>query len=118
MSEQIPEFDPKRFESLVLHIAYRTKSDERFGRTKLAKALFYSDFTAYREVGEALTGAVYVKEDHGPFPVALPATEWRLADRGLVTLKQPLSGARRSGSFPLVLRPCSAASSSPGNRSG
>lgn len=80
------EFDKQRFEALVLYVAHRRRDDERFGRTKLAKALFYSDFAVYQDTGKALTGATYVREPNGPFPRELKATEQALEKRGLVYL--------------------------------
>lgn len=80
------EFDRERFEALVLFIADRRKDDPRFGRTKLAKALFYSDFAAYRDTGGALTGASYIRMPFGPFPKELDRTESALSDRGVVYL--------------------------------
>lgn len=79
-------FDSERFQALVLFIAHRRQDDPQFGRTKLAKALFYSDFDAYRDQGEPLTGATYVRMPFGPFPQELEATEKALDDRGIVYL--------------------------------
>jgi hypothetical protein len=79
-------FDPQKFEALVVWIAHRRRNDERFGRTKLAKALFYSDFDAYREQSQPLTGATYIRMPFGPFPRELDETETALSDRGVVYL--------------------------------
>lgn len=80
------EFNQERFEGLVLFIAHRRKDDERFGRTKLAKALFYSDFDVYRDSGRSLTGATYIRMPFGPFPAELEDTERALDDRDVVYL--------------------------------
>lgn len=80
------QFDRERFEGLVLFIAHRRADDPRFGRTKLAKALFYSDFDVYRDEGAPLTGATYIRMPFGPFPRELEATERALADRRVVYL--------------------------------
>jgi hypothetical protein len=82
----LEEFNSSRFEGLVLFIAHRRKLDQQFGRTKLAKALFYSDFAVYREQGESLTGATYIRMPFGPFPRELEAIERSLEDRGVVYL--------------------------------
>jgi hypothetical protein len=79
-------FDRERFEALVVFIAHRRKDDAQFGRTKLAKALFYSDFDVYRDTGVPLTGATYIRMPFGPFPQQLDETEKALADRGVVYL--------------------------------
>jgi hypothetical protein len=76
------QYDERRFEELVLYIAYATRDDPDFGRTKLAKVLFYCDFTAYAEEGQPLTGATYRAFEYGPFPPQLPAVEERLAASG------------------------------------
>jgi hypothetical protein len=79
-------FDRERFEGLVLFVAHRKKRDPRFGRTKLAKVLFYSDFEVYRDTGRSLTGATYIRMPFGPFPTQLEAVERALDDRGVVYL--------------------------------
>jgi Protein of unknown function (DUF4065) len=80
------EFNAEKFEALVLFIAHHRKNDPQFGRTKVAKALFYSDFDAYRDQNQPLTGATYIRMPFGPFPQELEATEASLADRSVVYL--------------------------------
>ncbi len=65
------EFDAGRFREAVLYIAWRTRQDAGFGRIKLAKTLFYADFAAFAEEGEAVTGARYEHWEFGPFPPVL-----------------------------------------------
>jgi len=79
-------FDRNRFEALVLYIAHRRRDDERFGRTKMAKVLFYADFSVYQDQGEPLTGATYIRMPFGPFPKALEETEKALEAKGLAVL--------------------------------
>ena len=79
-------FSQERFQALVLFIAHHRKDDERFGRTKLAKALFYSDFDAYRDQSSSITGATYIRMPFGPFPRELEETEHELGVRGVVYL--------------------------------
>lgn len=62
------EYDAERFRRLALYIASRSVNDPAFGKTKLAKILFYSDFTAYLQLGQSITGAIYSKFPRGPFP--------------------------------------------------
>lgn len=80
------KFNRERFEGLVLFIAHHRRDDPRFGRTKLAKALFYSDFDAYRDQGAPITGAHYIRMPFGPFPQELDEAENALAARGAVYL--------------------------------
>jgi uncharacterized phage-associated protein len=77
------EYDEKRFRELVLYIAWKTKDDPHFGRTKLAKTLFYSDLAAYAERGQSLTGVAYEHWEHGPFPRVLYNVMGRLERDGL-----------------------------------
>lgn len=83
------EYDPERFEDLVLFIAWTMRDDPDFGRTKLAKTLFYVDFDAYAGEGESITGSTYEHWDHGPFPPQLHRIERDLAHAGLATIKEP-----------------------------
>lgn len=86
------EFDLQRFEGLILYIAHRRRDDVRFGRTKLAKVLFYSDFSVYQDQGESLTGATYIRMPFGPFPEALDEAERDLESRGLAFLAHDIEG--------------------------
>lgn len=80
------QFNQSKFEALVLFIAHHRKDDERFGRTKLAKTLFYSDFDAFRDQNVPITGATYIRMPFGPFPKELDAAEEALTSRGVVYL--------------------------------
>jgi hypothetical protein len=80
--DRLPRFNAKRFDELVLYIAERTKDDQNFGSTKLAKVLFYSDLEAYRELGAPITGAEYQKWEYGPYPPKLEASRQMLKSAG------------------------------------
>jgi hypothetical protein len=98
----MPDFDAKRFDALVLFIAHETKDDPRFGRTKLAKVLFYSDFDAYRDEGDSLTGATYIRMPRGPFPKELRGAELRLEHSGQVRLDYDTEEGEEKRIIPLV----------------
>ena len=53
------DFNAERFREAVLYVSWRMKDDERFGRLKLAKTLFYADFESYADDGQPVTGARY-----------------------------------------------------------
>jgi Protein of unknown function (DUF4065) len=55
----------------MLYVAAKCASDSTFGATKLNKILFYSDFIAFANLGEAITGATYQKLPRGPAPKQL-----------------------------------------------
>jgi hypothetical protein len=71
----------QRFKELVLYIVALSADDDAFGAVKLNKLLFYCDFTAYRELGHALTGAHYQKLPWGPAAIEfLPLQDELLRD--------------------------------------
>lgn len=76
------EFDNGRFKELVLLLAERSKNDPRMSRVKLNKLLYLVDFDAYRLLGHSLTGATYIKGEHGPMAAQLPTAEKELGERG------------------------------------
>lgn len=80
--DRLPAYDPKRFDELVLYIAERTADDEKFGSTKVAKVLFYSDLQAYREQGAPITGAEYQHWRLGPYPPKFEAARSILKHSG------------------------------------
>jgi hypothetical protein len=86
MDEEV--FKYEKFRELVLYIARKAEDDPDFGRTKLAKVLFYSDFAAYAEEGTSLTGATYKALEFGPFPPELPTVEEQLASEKRATVER------------------------------
>lgn len=79
------EFEEAKFKELVLYIAGQCKDDIFWGVTKLNKQLFFSDFLAYRELGEAITGADYMAIEYGPAPKRMcPIRETMLLDEDII----------------------------------
>jgi hypothetical protein len=64
----------EKLRELILYIAKRCEGDPYFGKTKLNKILFYSDFGAYAELGEAITSQEYMRLPHGPVPRRMKPT--------------------------------------------
>lgn len=62
------EYSPVKLAELIMYVCEKSLGDQFFGRVKLNKALFYSDFTAFRETGHSITGAVYQHLPQGPCP--------------------------------------------------
>jgi hypothetical protein len=58
--------DDRKFKDLVLYISARLQHDPSFGETKLNKSLFFSDFEAFRLLGDPITGAEYQRNHYGP----------------------------------------------------
>ena len=61
-------FNETKFRELVLYISGKSGNDPRFGAVKLNKILYFSDFEAYRRLGQSITGATYRKLSEGPAP--------------------------------------------------
>jgi hypothetical protein len=76
------EFDRGKFEELIVYLARRLPPEAALGRVKLAKLLMHSDFTAYARTGRSITGATYVKWEHGHLPEELILAEKDLGDEG------------------------------------
>lgn len=82
-------FNREKFEEMILYVAERTQGDAGFGRTKLAKVLFYSDLESFRRTGEAITNAEYQNWDHGPYPPKLRNAALTLERAGAVEPSEP-----------------------------
>ncbi len=81
------QYDPEKFQELLLYIADRMGDDPSFGATVLNKALFFSDFLAYRTLGHSITGAEYQKLEYGPAPRSLLREQQALIDSGRAVLQ-------------------------------
>ncbi len=60
--------DEQKFMEMIKYISSLSLEDEKFGRTKLNKILFFCDFLAYRDLGHSISGEMYHKEPFGPVP--------------------------------------------------
>jgi hypothetical protein len=72
----------RKMKELVLYLASRSEDDPRFSSTKLNKLLFYCDFSAYRDLGEPITGHSYQKLPFGPAPKSMLPILSRMKDDG------------------------------------
>lgn len=79
-------FDESKFRELILYIAESSRSDPRFGTVKLNKLLYYSDFEAYRRLGEPITAATYRKMVEGPAPLQMLTQRRIMLDSGEVSM--------------------------------
>lgn len=87
----------EKLRELVLLIATLSEGDKPFGKVKLNKLLFYSDFIAYRYFGKSITGHEYQKLPQGPAPRRLIAVIPSLAsppkpDRDIIVRKNDYYG--------------------------
>jgi Protein of unknown function (DUF4065) len=66
-------FKRAKFKMLVQYVCWKTgDTPARMGATKLNKILWYAETGNYLRTGAALTGAKYVKRQHGPVPACIP----------------------------------------------
>lgn len=88
------EFDSGRFKELVLYLTERSgeESDPRMSRVKLNKLLYRADFEAFRLLGKSITGATYIKGEHGPMAEQLPIAEEELGRAGYLHYRTDESG--------------------------
>lgn len=81
-------FRSLKMRELVLYIAEKSISDQRFGAVKLNKLLYYSDFYAYRVLGSSITGAKYQRLQEGPAPRQFLTVRDSLLDDGSAVLEE------------------------------
>ena len=61
----------KKLQELILYISMKSEGDERFGKVKLNKLLFFSDFRAFLYHGKSITGQDYQALQQGPAPKSM-----------------------------------------------
>ena len=89
------EYDKAKLMELVMYIAAQSAADPRFGKTKLQKALFFSDFLAYQYTKQAITGATYEKLPYGPCAKELSQVLDELEAQGAIQVVLQSAGRYR-----------------------
>jgi hypothetical protein len=87
-------FKRNKFRELVVYIAEQTVDDPGFGDTHLNKVLYWSDFRAYSEMGDPLTGARFFKLPYGPAAKPLIGVRDELVAEGAVEVIEPPLGSK------------------------
>lgn len=77
-----------KFRELLLYISKACAADETFGAIKLNKILFFSDFFAYRQSRQSITGASYQRLNHGPAPKCLLPVQRELVEERALAIQQ------------------------------
>ena len=88
-----PTVQADKLRELVLLVAERARDEHYFGRVKLNKVLFYIDFRAYRDNGQAVTGAEYQRMDFGPVPRELRTVLDQMLQDKSAALREELVGS-------------------------
>ncbi|MBP6974454.1 MAG: DUF4065 domain-containing protein [Candidatus Pacebacteria bacterium] len=66
----IPQEKVKKYKQVLLYILSKVGGKPNIGQTVLYKILYFIDFDYYEKYEEQLIGARYIKNTHGPTPVA------------------------------------------------
>src|SRR5437870_684064 len=83
--------DEEKLGELILYISQKCATDPKFGAIKLNKILYLSDFLAFGNWGEPITGVEYQHLRKGPAPKRLVPVRDALQQTGkLVVQKLPL----------------------------
>lgn len=88
--------DEQKLAELILYISQKCATDPKFGAVKLNKILYLSDFLAFGNWGEPITGVEYQHLRQGPAPRRLvPVREELQSDKKLVIQALPLRSGHR-----------------------
>lgn len=82
---EFPEMSPaERLKELILYIADKLKDDPNFGRTKLAKIIYFADMESFRMHRRPVTGTAFIRMTHGPLPKNFLNTLDELKEEGRI----------------------------------
>lgn len=88
--------DEEKLSELILYISQKCATDPKFGAVKLNKILYLSDFLAFGNWGEPITGVEYQHLRKGPAPRRLiPICDALENSRKLVVQTLPLKSGNR-----------------------
>ena len=74
LTYEFPDMSPKeRLKELILYVATKLKDDPKFGHTKLAKIIYFSDMESFRMHRQPVSGSAFVRMQFGPLPEEFPA---------------------------------------------
>ena len=82
------DMDIDKLRELIVYITSEGADDPRLGAIKMNKILYYSDFYAYRALGQSITGATYQHLEEGPAPKELLAARESLIEDGSIRLER------------------------------
>lgn len=87
--------DEEKLGELILYISQKSAVDPKFGSVKLNKILYLSDFLAFGNWGEPITGVPYQHLKEGPAPKRLLPVREELQKRGYLIVKEvPLKSGK------------------------
>jgi hypothetical protein len=97
-----PSANETKLKELIIYISSMMEKDEVFGVTKLNKILFRADFTAYVQLGKAITGVQYFALYNGPAPRPMKRLlEMMRKNREIVFREEQYMGGTQQRIIPL-----------------
>src|SRR2546426_12712220 len=81
--EKTMAFSGDKMRQVILYFLEHI-NNVHLGRTKLMKLLYFVDFDHYEKHGQSVTGAIYRKLPHGPYPNDAEKLIKRMKEGGLV----------------------------------
>lgn len=76
------ELDRGKLKELLVLLAEESRDDPRMSRVKWNKLMYRADFEAFRLLGQSITGATYIRGQHGPMVKDLQIYEDELGQAG------------------------------------
>jgi transcriptional regulator with XRE-family HTH domain len=70
MRISVPQEKVEKFREVLLYILERIGARPNIGEAVVCKLMYFIDFDFYEKFEEQLIGAIYIKNHHGPTPVA------------------------------------------------
>ncbi len=80
----IPQEKVEKFKQVLLYIISKVGGKPNIGQTVLYKLLYFIDFDYYEKFEEQLIGARYMRNTHGPTPVAFAKIINELEEEGKI----------------------------------
>ena len=72
MRVSVPQEKIAKFKEVILYILERIGARPNIGEAVVCKLMYFIDFDYYEKYEEQLVGAKYIKNHHGPTPIAFP----------------------------------------------
>lgn len=95
-------FTENKFRNLILYVSKKSEKDPLFGAVKLNKIFYYSDFDAFRRLGQSITGATYQRLQEGPAPRELLPVRANMTGESIEITKTPVGPYSQHRIVPLV----------------
>jgi hypothetical protein len=76
--------DLEKLKRLIHYVAWKAGARDWFGATKLYKVLWFADARQFVLTKKAITGAVYIREKHGPVPKHAMIVRSQLENEGSI----------------------------------